>query len=149
MPYPAIPLELFYNVGIDFDSRPTNVELGKGGVIGRSKKHWLNATKRTFNISATLTERAELKTFLETNRGLPFEFRSAGVNPPGLFVCKTWTWKHIVYAEGNGVWGLTAKFEEIFRPGSIPPSSVTESRTTENGNIRETETGNMRTTENQ
>lgn len=117
--YPTINLPLFYNNGIDYDSRPTRVELGKGGVIDRSRTHWQNATKRSFNISATLKDRDELNTFLEANRGLPFEFRAEGIDPPGLFVCNSWTWKWIVYVDGIGVWSLSAKFEEVFRPGYV------------------------------
>lgn len=117
--YPSINLPLFYNNGIDYDSRPTRVELGKGGVIDRSRTHWQNTTKRSFNISATLKDRDELNTFLKANRGLPFEFRAEGVNPPGLFVCNSWTWKWLVYVDGNGVWSLSAKFDEIFRPGYV------------------------------
>ena len=74
MTYPTIPLVQFYSNPVDYDSRSKRVELGKGGVIDRSRTHFLNPVKRSYKISAIIKDRDTLQTFLETNRGLPFEF---------------------------------------------------------------------------
>jgi hypothetical protein len=120
MTYPTIPLVQFYSNPVEYDTRAKRIEQGRGGVIDRSRTHFINAIRRTYKVTATLTDRDTLQTFLETNRGTPFEFRYDSINDPGLFICKTWTWTWIVYAEGNGVWNFTGNLEEVFRPGYKP-----------------------------
>jgi hypothetical protein len=115
--YQRIDLVAFFNDAIEFDVRSTKVELGQGGVINRARRHFKNATKRSFNVNATLRDRDTLQQFLETNRGRPFEYVFDGQSGSGLFITKNWTWTWIVFAEGAGVWRLTMKLEEVFRAG--------------------------------
>ena len=125
MTYPVLPLVSYYGDAIEFDSRPNLVEQGRGGVKDRSYRHWKNRTKRSFTINATIQNRDELKDFLENNRGTPFRFSFDGTGESvGLFVCKSWNWNWLVYVAGSGgVWKLTMKLEEVFRP-NFPPTQV-------------------------
>ena len=118
--YPEINLVSFFNDSLDYDCRSGRVEQGRGGVIDRKRIHFINATKRTYTINATLKDRDDLQTFLEANRGTPFVFRFDGRTKPGLFVAKGWTWNWVVYVAGSGVWKLSLKLEEVFRPGWVP-----------------------------
>jgi hypothetical protein len=120
--YPEINLVSFFGDSVEFDPRSGRVEQGRGGVIDRKRIHFINATKRTYSLNATLKDRDDLQEFLEDNRGTPFVFRFNGVSP-GLFITKGWTWTWVVYAEGNGVWKLSLNLEEVFRPGWVPIST--------------------------
>lgn len=118
--YPEINLVAFFNDSVEVDCRASRVEQGKNGVIDRKRVHFINATKRTYSINATLRDRDTLQSFLEQNRGTPFVFRYDGVNNPGLFTVKNFTWDWLVYANNSGVWKLSLSLEEVFRPGWIP-----------------------------
>lgn len=122
--YPEIDLVSFFNDSLDYDCRSGRVEQGRGGVIDRKRIHFINATKRTYTINATLKDRDDLQTFLEANRGTPFVFRFDGRTKPGLFVAKGWTWNWVVYVAGSGVWKLSLKLEEVFRPGWVPSALI-------------------------
>ena len=122
--YPEIDLVSFFGDSVEYDCRAGRVEQGKGGVIDRKRVHFINGTKRTYTINATLKDRDDIETFLETNRGIPFVFRYDGNSKPGLFVNKTWNWNWVVYAEGNGVWKLSLTLEEVFRPGWVPSGFI-------------------------
>ena len=125
MTYPTIPLVAFYNDSVDFDTRANLVEQGRGGVKDRSRRHFLNATRRSFNVNATLKNRDELQQFLEENRGKPFRFSFDGTGDNiSLFVCKSWNWSWLVYVGGaGGVWKLSLKLEQVFRP-NFPPKLI-------------------------
>jgi phage-related protein len=118
--YPTIPITQFYNNAATYDPRAAKVELGKGGVVDRSRIHFLNNTRKSYSISAVLQEKDTLQNFLETNRGKPFEFRYDGANSAGLYICKTWSWDWVVFVDGlGGVWNFSATFEQVFRPGWV------------------------------
>lgn len=118
MSYPVIPITQFYNNAVTYDPRVAKVELGKGGVLDRSRIHFFNNTRKSYSINATLKDKDTLQNFLELNRGKPFEFRYDGANSAGLYICKTWSWDWVVYVEGvGGVWNFSATFEQVFRPG--------------------------------
>jgi hypothetical protein len=138
--YPEINLVSFFGDSVEFDPRSGRVEQGRGGVIDRKRIHFINATKRTYSLNATLKDRDDLQEFLEDNRGTPFVFRFNGISP-GLFITKGWTWTWVVYAEGNGVWKLSLNLEEVFRPGWVPIS--TGSGTLTFPQIQVTGTGNV------
>jgi len=124
--YPEIDLVSFFNDSLEYDCRSGRVEQNRGGVIDRKRVHFINATKRTYTINATLKDRDTLQGFLETNRGTPFVFRFDGSTKPGLFITKEWSWNWLVYvAGGNGVWKLSLKLEEVFRPGWVPSALIT------------------------
>jgi hypothetical protein len=123
--YPEIDLVSYFNDSVEYDCRAGRVEQGRGGVIDRKRVHFINATKRTYTINATLRDRNSLQSFLEQNRGTPFVFRFDGNTNPGLFVAKTWNWNPLVYSQGNGVWKLSLSLEEVFRPGWVPSGVIT------------------------
>ena len=127
MSYPVLPLVSYYGDTIEFDSRPNLVEQLKGGVKDRSYRHWKNRTKRSFMINATVQNRDELQEFLEANRGIPFRFSFDGTGENiGLFVCKSWSFSWLVYVGGaGGVWKLSLKLEQVFRP-NFPPKQIGE-----------------------
>jgi hypothetical protein len=127
--YPEIDLVSFFGDSVEYDCRSGRVEQNRGGVIDRKRIHFINATKRTYTINATLKDRDDLQTFLEQNRGKPFVFRFDGSNKPGLFVDKGWSWDWVVYVSGGGVWKLSLKLEEVFRPGWVPISTGSGSLT--------------------
>lgn len=122
--YPKIPVTQFYGNPCDHDTRNIRVEQGRGGVVDRGRKHWLNPVRKTYQIKAILKDRDELQTFLETNRGLPFEFRYDGTNNPALFICKSHRWEWMVYTGGEGVWSFSGNFEQVYRPGWVPSSLI-------------------------
>lgn len=118
--YPVIPITQFYNNAVTYDPRAAKVELGKGGVLDRSRIHFFNNTRKNYSISAVLKDKDTLQNFLELNRGKPFEFRYDGSNSAGLYICKTWSWDWVVYVDGvSGVWNFSATFEQVFRPGWV------------------------------
>ena len=122
--YPTIPIVQFYGNPVDTDSLAKKIELGKGSVIDRFQPNAINKTRKSYKITATIQNRDELKAFLETNRGLPFEFRFDGANRPELFICKTYTFEWIVYVAGSGgVWKFTGTFEQVYRPDYSPITS--------------------------
>lgn len=118
--YPEIDLVSFFGDSVEWDSRASRVEQGKNGVIDRKRVHFINATKRIYTINATLRDRDTLQSFLEQNRGTPFVFRYDGLNNPGLFIVRNFTWDWLVYFNNSGVWKLSLSLEEVFRPGWIP-----------------------------
>jgi hypothetical protein len=118
--YPKIPVTQFYGNPCDFDSRNIRVEQGRGGVIDRGRRHFIQGVRKTYQIKAILKDRDELQTFLETNRGLPFEFRYDDANDPALFICKSHRWEWMVYVGGEGVWSFSGNFEQVYRPGWVP-----------------------------
>ena len=118
--YPVIPITQFYNNAVTYDPRAAKVELGKGGVLDRSRIHFFNNTRKSYSINAVLKDKDTLQNFLELNRGKPFEFRYDGSNSAGLYICKTWSWDWVVYVDGvSGVWNFSATFEQVFRPGWV------------------------------
>jgi hypothetical protein len=116
--YSEIPLIVqHFGNPIDFNPRSVKVELGKGGVVNRSRTNFLNATRKTYKIDAYVKDRDTVQDFLENNQGHPFEFRPDGINSAGLFICKEWSWSWLVYVGDKGVWKFSASFEQVFRPG--------------------------------
>jgi hypothetical protein len=118
--YPKIPVTQFYGNPCDHDTRNIRVEQGRGGVVDRGRRHFIQGVRKTYQVKAILKDRDELQTFLETNRGLPFEFRYDDANDPALFICKSHKWEWLVYASGNGVWSFSGNFEQVYRPGWVP-----------------------------
>ncbi len=140
--YPVIPITQFYNNAVTYDPRAAKVELGKGGVLDRSRIHFFNNTRKSYFINAVLKDKDTLQNFLEVNRGKPFEFRYDGVTSSGLYVCKTWSWDWIVYTDSvSGVWNFSATFEQVFRPGWV--SNTTGLGTLTLGAITVTGTGEI------
>jgi hypothetical protein len=90
------------------------------GVIDRGRRHFIQGVRKAYQIKAILKDRDELQTFLETNRGLPFEFRYDDANDPALFICKSHKWEWMVYTGGEGVWSFSGNFEQVYRPGWVP-----------------------------
>ncbi len=125
--FPTIPITQFYGNPVSYESRNSKTELGKNGVIGRSKTHSQNAVRSRYSISAivkTPTEKTALQTFLLTNKGKPFRFNFDGTQSAGLFTCHTWKWTYKVLTSVSGVYELTADFNEVFRPAQLIPNTL-------------------------
>lgn len=124
---PTIPLVQFYGNSVSYQSRNTTIEMGKNGVIGRTKTHSQNAVRSRYSISAivkTTTEKNTLQTFLLTNKGKPFRFNFDGTQSAGLFTCHKWSWQYKVLTATGGVYTLTAEFNEVFRPAQLIPNNL-------------------------
>lgn len=115
--YPEIPLVTWYDNSVKTETRNTQVEFGKNGVVARSRTSRLNETRATFSLSGVTKDRDTLRDFLLENKGKPFVFRPYADSYAGLFTCDSFNFRWKVWAEGNGVWEFSATFKEVFRPG--------------------------------
>ena len=118
MAYPVIPLVGFWNNQIQYTPKFTLIQTTEGGVISRNRSQLINAVRRSWSISAVITNQAELDTFLRNRNGLPFQYQPDGVTADGNYTCIEWafTWKF--YVPPNGVWSFEATFIEDFNPES-------------------------------
>ncbi|EKU97978.1 hypothetical protein Lepto7375DRAFT_7237 [Leptolyngbya sp. PCC 7375] len=116
MSYPIIPLVGFWNNQIQYTPKFTLIQASEGGVIDRSRSQLINAVRRSWSVSAVITNQGELDGFLRDRDGLPFEYRPDGLTPDGNYTCIDWTFGWKVFVAPNGVWDFQATFIEDFNP---------------------------------
>ena len=114
MPYPAIPLEGFWDNQIAYTPQFTRVEMKEGGVIHRSRSQIINTTRKSWSFQGVLKDRDTVDDFLRNRNGLPFQYQG------GAYTCLEWTWTWLVFVSdgitARGAWELSGTFVEDFNP---------------------------------
>ena len=116
MAYPVIPLVGFWNNQIQYTPKFTLIQTTEGGVTSRTRSQLINSVRRSWSISAVITNQAELDTFLRNRNGLPFQYNTDGSTSDGNYTCVEWTFGWKLYVPPNGVWDFQATFIEDFNP---------------------------------
>ncbi|MFG6101162.1 hypothetical protein U2F10_02840 [Leptothoe sp. EHU-05/26/07-4] len=114
MPYPIIPLEIYYSNPINQTPQFTRIEMGRGGVVHRSRSQIINNARRSWSFQGVLKNRDAVEDFLRDRKGKPFRYEG------GNYTCLDWDWEWLVFvsdgAVAKGVWRLTGTFMEDFNP---------------------------------
>ena len=114
MAYPVIPLVGFWNNQIQYTPKFTLNQTTEGGVITRSRSQLINAVRRSWSVSATITNQPDLDGFLRNTNGFPFQYQLDGMTTDGIYTCVEWTFTWLLYLPPSGAWTFQATFTEDF-----------------------------------